>query len=463
MWQGERSADSDSDRSRHCCRPSHCRQRRHPEPSRRVLLGLGFLVLGTATLAPGQFRALFNPEVRVTIEHPPGLNLIVEKIAFGPSTGDCSEEIIQALISDFLDHGVEVSDRQNLDLILQEHNLNLGGYMDPASATELGRILGTSTLISVRGARCASEHKQQKRRSTRSRITRRRAAGGRRSRETVGEGDEKKDVVEYTYISTTTAHLRLSIQTVDLQTGRIFAARSIDRSPQLSKQSRDGYPEYPSEFEVMDLALASAVEEIHRMFFPWTEVRELTFFNGKKGQCDLKPAYQALKFGDQERALELSIASLETCANDRKVEKKQLSNAWYNAGLVHRILGNYDSALEHFQKARQLQPNAKIVSGAMKDCQDASEALEAMRRIEEKVEIQAQARQEDGEEKKREQIITNSDVIEMIKLQMSDLIVIRRIITSECRFDMSNEAIVGLTEAGVSDDVIVAMIENAAQ
>lgn len=110
-----------------------------------------------------------------------------------------------------------------------------------------------------------------------------------------------------------------------------------------------------------------------------------------------------------------------------------------------------------------MQPNAKIVSGAMKDCQDASEALEAMRRIEEKVEIQAQARQEDGEEKKREQIITNSDVIEMIKLQMSDLIVIRRIITSECRFDMSNEAIVGLTEAGVSDDVIVAMIENAAQ
>ena len=447
MWQGERSADSDSDRSRHCCRPSHCRQRRHPEPSRRVLLGLGFLVLGTATLAPGQFRALFNPEVRVTIEHPPGLNLIVEKIAFGPSTGDCSEEIIQALISDFLDHGVEVSDRQNLDLILQEHNLNLGGYMDPASATELGRILGTSTLISARCARCASEHKQEKRRSTR----------------TVGEGDEKKEVVEYTYISTTTAHLRLSIQTVDLQTGRIFAARSIDRSPQLSEQSRDGYPEYPSEFEVMDLALASAVEETHRMFFPWTEVRELTFFNGKKGQCDLKPAYQALKFGDQERALGLSIASLETCANDRKVEKKQLSNAWYNAGLVHRILGNYDSALEHFQKARQLQPNAKIVSGAMKDCQDASEALEAMRRIEEKVEIQAQARQEDGEEKKREQIITNSDVIEMIKLQMSDLIVIRRIITSECRFDMSNEAIVGLTEAGVSDDVIVAMIENAAQ
>lgn len=69
-------------------------------------------------------------------------------------------------------------------------------------------------------------------------------------------------------------------------------------------------PEYPSEFEVMDLALASAVEETHRMFFPWTEVRELTFFNGKKGQCDLKPAYQALKFGDQERALGLSIASL---------------------------------------------------------------------------------------------------------------------------------------------------------
>ena len=414
---------------------------------------MGVLVLGTATLAPGQFRALFNPEVQVTIEHPPGLNLSVNKITFGPSTGDCSEEIIQALISDFLDSGVEVSDRQDLDLILQEHNLNLGGYMDPASATELGRILGTSTLISVRGARCATEHDQQRRRRTR----------------TVGKGDEKKTVIEYTYISTTTAHLRLSIQTVDLQTGRIFAARSIDRSPQLSKQSRDEYPEYPSEFEVMDMALASAVEETHRMFFPWIEVRELTFFNGKKGQCDLKPAFQALKVGDKERALGLSIASVELCANDRKVGARQLSNAWYNAGLVHRILGDYDAALEHFRNAYELQPNSKIVSGAMKDCQDAFEALEAMRRIEEKVEIQAQARQEDeeenkrAEEKKRDQIITNSDVMEMIKLQMSDLIVIRRIMTSECRFDLSNEAILGLTEADVSDEVVVAMIEKASQ
>ncbi len=414
---------------------------------------MGILLLGTAALAPGQFRALFNPEVQVTIEHPPGLNLIVAKVAFGPSTGDCSEEITHALISDFLEHGVDVLDRQNLNLILREHDLNLSGLVDEASATELGRLLGASTLINVRGARCVTEHDRQKKSRTR----------------TVGTGDDKKTVTEYTYISRTTARLRLSIQTVDLQTGRIFSARSIDRSPQLSNQSRSGYPEYPSAFEVMDMALSSGVEEIHRMFFPWTEVRELTFFNGKKGQCDLKPAFQALKVGDQERALELSVANLEICAYDRKVEARQLSNAWYNAGLAHRVLGNYDSALEHFRKAYELQPKSKIVSAAMKDCQDASEALQAMRAIEEKVELEAHARQQDQEEKrkaeeeKRGQTIRNGDVIEMIKLKMSDLIVIRRITTSECKFDVSNEAIVGLSEAGVSDEVIVAMIEKASE
>lgn len=416
-------------------------------------LGLCFLLLGTASLAPAQFRALFNPEVQVTIEHPPGLNLKVEKIAFGPSTGECGEEIAQALISDFLDHGVEVLDRQNFDLLVQEHNLNLGGFTDPASTIELGRVIGASTMISVRGARCGTEKDQKRSRRTR----------------TVGEGDEKRTVVDYTYTSITRASLRLSVQTVDLQTGRVFSARTIDRSPERSNRSSSGYPEYPSEFDVMDIATASAVEEIHRMFFPWTEVRELTFFNGKKGQCDLKPAYQALRSGDKERALQLSTASLERCSDDRKVGKKQLSNAWYNVGLVLRILGDYDSALEHFQNAYELQPKSKLVSDAMKDCQDASEALEAMRRLEEHVDLQAQARRTDeeakrqAEAKKKEQTLTNGDVLEMIKLDISDLIVIRRIETSECDFDVSNEAIVGLGKAGVSDDVILAMMEKAAQ
>ena len=59
------------------------------------------------------------------------------------------------------------------------------------------------------------------------------------------------------------------------------------------------------------------------------------FSNGKKGKCDLKPACQALKIGDTERALELSIANVETCTNDPKVKEKQVSNASYNSGWSH--------------------------------------------------------------------------------------------------------------------------------
>ena len=417
-------------------------------PFRMVCLGLGAL-----SLAPGQFRAAFNPKVRVAIEHPPGLSLSVEKIVFGPAMGECSDELIQFLISDFVENGVEVIDRQNLDLILSEHDFNFSGYVDQTTAAALGRIIGPSALLSVRVTRCATDQQRLSRTAQR----------------TVGSGDDRRTVKVRIYIARTRAFLRFSVQTVDLHTGRIFAARTINRSPQRSFESEEGYPEYPSEFDVLDAAYAGAVEEIHRMFFPWIETRSLTFFNGKKGQCDLKPAYQALRIGDKERAMELSMANVELCRNDPKVKEKQLSNAYYNAGVMHRMTGDLEPALERFQEAYRLQPKATVIAQAIKESKDAMAAMEAMQRVEESVQMQAEARRDvealkqHEEHQERRNVVTNSDIIDMVKLQMSQAIIIHRIATSQCEFDLSTEGLASLTQAGVGENVIVAMMDKALQ
>lgn len=67
------------------------------------------------------------------------------------------------------------------------------------------------------------------------------------------------------------------------------------------------------------------------------------------------------------------------------------------------------------------------------------------------VEQQSQAAQEPAE------VITNSDVIKMVKAKLGDAIVISTIKSSACNFDTSVNGMVKLKESAVSDPVILAM------
>ena len=105
------------------------------------------------TFAQG-FDELGNPQVKVKINHPPSLGLKVDKVIFNPSTGNCSDQIVDALISDFVDNDVEVIDRDNLQTILSEHDFSLSGYVDKNSAISIGKIIGPSAMITVKVLRC---------------------------------------------------------------------------------------------------------------------------------------------------------------------------------------------------------------------------------------------------------------------------------------------------------------------
>jgi hypothetical protein len=55
--------------------------------------------------------------------------------------------------------------------------------------------------------------------------------------------------------------------------------------------------------------------------------------------------------------------------------------------------------------------------------------------------------------------MTNADVLQMVRSKLSDLIIIHKIKNSKRKFDTSSDALVALTKAGVSDQVIMAMME----
>jgi hypothetical protein len=262
------------------------------------------------------------------------------------------------------------------------------------------------------------------------------------------------------YVSKTSAFLNASLQTVDLVTGRIFAARTFEYSQEKTNKSFDGYPDYPAEFILQDTNIARLVREVHRMFLPWTENRALTFYDDKK--CDLKLAYNALKAGDMEEAFRISKQNLAACDKTADVKDKLKAHANYNLGMCYMLRNDYDNALVYFRIASKLH-SGYIVSNAIGDCQRANDLAIALQMMDETASIEADKNQAETDRRIKEEaanILTNDNIIELSVKKIPKSVILQKIKSSKCNFDTSTEALVGLNNKGVSEDVISAMIEK---
>lgn len=388
------------------------------------------------------FDRLSNPQVTVSLTHPPGFGIKVNKVAFGPSSGTCSDQIVDALISDFVSNNIEVVDRTNLNTILSEHSFTLSGSVDKTSAAALGKILGPSVLIFVNVQRCATQQDKLY------------------DKETKYDAQRKVNYQVYAYISRTRAFLKVSVRTVDLATGRIFAAQSFEYSPEKSNKSYQGYPEFPTSYDVQDIALKYAVWDIHKMYLPWNENRSLYFFDDK--DFNLKDAFKALKDNNVDQAFELSKQNLEECKKDGKAKDKIISHANYNLGMCHMIRSEYDLAIKYFNEAKELK-SGNIISEAIADCQRAKTLSESMQRVEDKASFET-AKTQAAEEIKAQAEVTNTlnnkSIIEMVQLKLPEGVIIQKIKSSKCKFDTNPDALGALTKAGVSEKIVMAMIEK---
>jgi tetratricopeptide (TPR) repeat protein len=309
---------------------------------------------------------LTKPRVAVSLTHAPSLGLNVKRIAFGAARGDCADELVDKMMEMLVNKGIEVMDRQHLDSVLAEHKFNLSGYVDPQTAVELGKILGPTALLFVKVQRCATEKQSLYRDEQNNNGTTRRIN-----------------------ISRTQAFFVGSIQTVDLATGRIFVAKTLENKQQRQNEDESGYPEFPSEFDLRDSALRLAADEVHRMFFSWSETKELIFFNDK--ECNLKLAFQMLQRGDREGAFRQSQENLDNCKAS-SAKQKSLAHAEYNVGMAHFALNHYDKALEFLNESANLK-GGDIVAEAIAECRRAQSLASEAQKLEERMAVEV-AKQE---------------------------------------------------------------------
>lgn len=403
-----------------------------------MIASLVFLLL-TLTANAQFFDRLSNPTITINLSHPPGLGIKVTKLAFGQASGTCSDQIIDAIKSDFVNNNIEVIDRENLNTILSEHQFSLSGSVNQATAAAIGKIIGPSVLVFIKVQRCTTQ---------------------------VDNLLDKKaqylnngtTVYIPLYIARTRAFLKGSIQAVDLATGRIFAAQAFDYSPERRNESTEGKPEAPAEFDVQDIAFRMMVNYVHRLFLPWSEPTTLYYYDDK--EHDLKLAYQQLSVGNLDQAYEQSKKNLAECKNDTKIKDKLLAHAYYNMGMSHMLRDEHDKALECFEEASKLRPG-DIVTAAIYDCKKAKNLVLARQQIDEKATIEADKRS--AEETKAVQAeqastMTNKDVIELAQKKLPNSLIIQKIKNSKCKFDTNTDSLLALTSAGVSEEVIMAMM-----
>jgi tetratricopeptide (TPR) repeat protein len=404
-----------------------------------LLISTGFIINASAQ----GFDALSNPKIEVKLTHPPGLGLKINKVVFNPATGKCSDQIIDVMISDFVSNNVEVIDRNNLQAILAEQNFNFSGYVDKNTAVSIGKIIGPSAMITVKVLKCQTEIKDNL-----------------YVDEQLHDYKTNTNYIARAYIARTTVYLKVSIQTVDLTTGRIFTARVLEYSPVKENKAYDGRPESPSEFDVQEMAFRSLTTDVHIMFFPWSESTDLYFMDDKAG--GLKEAFNSLKAGDIAQAFDLSQKNLEQCKNTSDIKEKILAHAYYNLGMMYFIQNEYDKAIENFQESQNIRPG-KIVTESISECNRAKSLASEMQNVDEKAAIEIEKNNNQTQQAEQSQIantLTNADIISLTEKKLPTNLIIQKIKTSTCNFNTSTDELIKLTSAGVGEDVISLMMEK---
>lgn len=328
---------------------------------RRLVVAVVILWCSVTPHQAQLWDSMSNPTVSVRLNHPPLLGVKFDKIAFGPASGPCADQVVDGIIGDFVSGGVEVVDHQHLQTLMSEHEMSLSGFIDQSSAARIGKILGPAALVFVKVQRCSPQQDRSVEKQT-----------------------YTKNNVNYTinnYIARTRVSLKGSIQTVVLETGKIFAATPFEFAPEESNESTEGLPPFPPADDMTDRAVRQAVTMAHQMFLPWSEMLKLVYFDDKP--CELKKAFELLKAGDVAGAMKQSQVNLEACRKNPEVKDKVLGHALYNVGMGHMFANEYDAALANFREASLRRPG-EIVTKAISDCQRAQQLQSAMQQYEER-------------------------------------------------------------------------------
>lgn len=270
--------------------------------------------------------------VRVPVQKPAQINLVgVDKIVIGEIGGNLGRSFSDLLTTRlFESQKYEVLDRDNLDRVMQEHQLNASGAVDQDTAVSLGKLVGASALI----------------------------AGNVGSRYNVKKWADKpwrgKDGSYHrNYNVEGTANINATLKVINLQTGSVIAVKSITAKDSERTYADGQWPYAPDQTSVVSTATAKVLDQFMKMIAPYTDYVYVKF---SKVQS---PA--------GERGVKLATNGLwSTALPEFITEKNDYQNtaaAWHNLGLAYQYNYMFSEAKKAFIQCNKVNPTDECMRG----------------------------------------------------------------------------------------------------
>ena len=300
--------------------------------------------------------------VEVRLERPAISDWELGTIVIAPPQGECGDGIGER-IKLALDKHKVTAGLVDLRKVIYERKTKLPTFLGAAEVKSLGKQIEADTLFLVRVTKCTYPERSY------------------------WSGHPKnflglEDKGQYEYRTTTRMSISGTLQLLDLKGGRISKPITLQTAPEVTYKHKTRYPDEPSTDAFREEAMGNIVTQIEILFFPWTETRELVFYDDK--DCNLKAAQAAMKSGNFKGALELSQKNNEECKANPKAKDKHKVRAAHNVGAALLATNDYAGALPLFQEALRLG-GGDDQKAAIDFCQGQIDLKETVGQVEAKV------------------------------------------------------------------------------
>ncbi len=286
------------------------------------------------------FVSCGTSRILLNVKRPAEINLKgFKKIAIGEIGGgqgshatDVSDGVTTRLVQS---NSFDVLDRQNLQKILDEHKLTMTGIVNPDSATELGKIIGTAALVF--GRIQADDYKEK--------VTRN------------DPWTDKNGGYHQSIFRNGQYLLTVHFQVVDIQSSKILGTKDISMTTRAQTSADNRMPEPISVDNLYSSALASVCDNFMKLVAPY-EVTVAADFETDKELPEVENAIAQFKIGESGEAVKILDAASKKTFSDTKIKAKSL----YDLGLAQMYSGMYDDAVANIKSAYEANASDRYMN-----------------------------------------------------------------------------------------------------
>jgi tetratricopeptide (TPR) repeat protein len=273
------------------------------------------------------FLGCATTSLKVPVTKPAKVNLSgISKIAIGDIRGPSSADVSDELTSKLFQSGrFTVLDRQHLNSLLKEHDLQYSNLVDKNSTVKLGKLMGSAALIFGR----VSQHNYKEETSS-------------------YDGKDSKGNYYKNYKRKGKATVALALQVTDLETGSIIAVRNIQKiATKTTSASNERAPNI-DQGPLLANARHQAVDEFMKDIAPYTVYEKVKLLTDDSIP-ELANGVEMAKVGSWADAIEIFESASESFPNNAK--------PLYNLGVALELTDEFDRALECFDQAYKCEAN----------------------------------------------------------------------------------------------------------